>query len=124
MWTVPWIGVGSQHKLLLLTVYVLCTIYLNLTINPNDHDEPYATVVISISPIWVCSLLKYESDTHQEIMNLLGLLHIISSEWENSKQSPLSSSVTLLFPVIFKSLFVMKITIEYLCEYSSMLTSS
>ena len=57
-------------------------------------------------------------------MNLLGLLHIISSEWEDSKQSPLSSSVTLLFPVIFKSLFVMKITIEYLCEYSSMLTSS
>ena len=42
------------------------------TLDPNDSDKPYEAVIISISPILICSLLKYESVTHKDTMNLLG----------------------------------------------------
>ena len=51
----PRIGAGFQRKLILLPVYVLCPIYFDLTIDPNDTDEPYAAVIISISTILNCS---------------------------------------------------------------------
>ena len=35
-----------NRKLLLLNVYLLCQIYFNLTLNPNDLYEPYAEVII------------------------------------------------------------------------------
>ena len=43
--------VGFERKLLLLYVYVLCPIYVYLTLDPNDPDEPYTEVMISISPV-------------------------------------------------------------------------
>ena len=68
----PQIGAGFQRKLLLLPVYVLCPIYFDLTIYPNDTDEPYAAVIISISTILNCSWFKYEHFPHQDTMTLLG----------------------------------------------------
>ena len=44
---------------------------LNLTIYPNDPDEPYTQVIISVSLILICSLLKYEPVLHHETMNIL-----------------------------------------------------
>ena len=70
-WTSTWIGAGFEQRLLLLHVYVLCPIYVELTIYPNDTDEPYEEVIITILPIWICSLLKYESVTHHYTMNIL-----------------------------------------------------
>ena len=64
MWTGPLISVGFERKLLIMPVYVLCPIDLDLTIDPNDNDEPYAAVIISVSPILICSLLKYELFPH------------------------------------------------------------
>ena len=66
-----------ERKIILLPVYVLCTIYLDLTLDSNDPDEPYAEVVISISPILICSFLKYESVTYHETINLLESLYIL-----------------------------------------------
>ena len=40
MWTGPLIDVGIEHKLLLMPVYMLCPIYLDLTLDPNYPDEP------------------------------------------------------------------------------------
>ena len=45
------IGVGFEQKSLILYVYVLFSIYLYLTHDPNDPDEPYTGVIILISPI-------------------------------------------------------------------------
>ena len=72
-------GVGFKRKLFILTVYVLCTIYLNLNIYPNNTDEPYVAVIISISPILISSLFKYESVPYNETMNILEYLYIILS---------------------------------------------
>ena len=36
----------TQRKLLLLPIYVLGPIYLDLNLDPNDPDEPYAEVII------------------------------------------------------------------------------
>ena len=60
LWTVPWIGVGFEQKLLLHTVYVLWPINLDLTLDPNYNDKPYAEIIILISRIWISSILKYE----------------------------------------------------------------
>ena len=46
MWNGPWIGAGFEKQISLLLVYVLCTIDLDLTIDPNDTDEPYVAVII------------------------------------------------------------------------------
>ena len=59
LWSGQWIGVGFEQKLLLMPVYVSCPVYLYLTFDPNDPDEPYAEVIISILPILICSLFKY-----------------------------------------------------------------
>ena len=80
MLTGPLIDVGFEHKLRLLTVYVLCPIYLDLTIDTNYPDEPYAEVIISISPILICLLFNYESVLYHETMNLLESLYIMFSE--------------------------------------------
>ena len=40
-----------EQKLLPLPVYLLCPIYFDLTLDPNDPDEKYSAVIISISPI-------------------------------------------------------------------------
>ena len=71
MRTGPYIGVGFEHKKLLLPVYALCPIYLDLTLNPNNPNKPYAVVIISFLPILIGSLFKYEYVPHQETMNLL-----------------------------------------------------
>ena len=89
---------------------------------PNDPGEPYAAVIIPISSIWICSILKYESVPHQDIMNLLGSFFYFS-ESDNSNQLASSSSVKWLFSFIFKYLFVMKNKICSSCEDSSILTS-
>ena len=51
---------------------MLCKIYLELTIDPNDTDKTHVALISSISPIWISSLLKYETLSHQETMNTLG----------------------------------------------------
>ena len=51
---------------------------LELTLDPNYPDEPYAAVIISISPIFICLLVKYESIPHQNTMNILESLYILS----------------------------------------------
>ena len=38
------IGVGFEQKLILLTIYVLCKIHFDVTIDPNYPDEPYASL--------------------------------------------------------------------------------
>ena len=55
---------------------MLCEIDLDLTLDPHDTDEPYASVIITMYPILICSLLKYESVPHHDTMNLLGSLYI------------------------------------------------
>ena len=42
MWTGPCIGIGFEGKLLLMPVYVSCSIYLDLALDPNDPVELYA----------------------------------------------------------------------------------
>ena len=54
----PCIGVGFEQKLLILPVYVLCTIYLDLTLDPNDPNEPNVEVIILISPQFFYSLAR------------------------------------------------------------------
>ena len=46
LWTGTYIGAGFEQKLFFLPLYVLCTIDLDLTVYPNDPDEPYATFII------------------------------------------------------------------------------
>ena len=46
MWTGPWIGVGFERKLLLLSEYFLCPIDLDLTFDSYDPDKPYAEVIV------------------------------------------------------------------------------
>ena len=72
LWTGPCIGVGFEWELILLPIYMLCPIYLKLTLDPNYPDEPYALFISSISPIWIDSLIKHEYLPHQETMNILG----------------------------------------------------
>ena len=71
MQTGTWIDVGFERKWLLLPIYVLCEIDLDLYIDTNDTDEPYLEVIIPIPSIWICSLLKYESVPHNEMINIL-----------------------------------------------------
>ena len=67
---------------------------MDLTIDPNDTDEPYAEVIISISPIWIGSLLKYELVTHHDSTNILESLYRVLLEYENSNLFLLYTSVT------------------------------
>ena len=67
------------RKLLLLNVYGLCPIDVDLTLDPNDPDEPYAAVILSISTILIVSLLKYESVPNQETNNILVSLYLYFS---------------------------------------------
>ena len=41
LWTGPCIGVGFEQKLLPLPEYVLCSIYFDLTLDPNYPDVTY-----------------------------------------------------------------------------------
>ena len=59
-----------------MTVYVLCPIDLDPTLDPNDPDEQYAEVVISIPPIWIGSLFNYELVPQYDTTNLLEKLYI------------------------------------------------
>ena len=77
LWTGPQISLDFEQKLSILPVYMLCIIYLDFALDPNDPDEPHAEFIRSISPIWIRSLLKYGYIPHQEIMNLLGSLYIL-----------------------------------------------
>ena len=36
------IGFGFERKLIFLHVYVVCPIYFDPILDPNDPDEPYA----------------------------------------------------------------------------------
>ena len=51
---------------------------LDLNLDLNDPDEPYAEVIISISPILIFSLLKYESVPHHHIWELPGNYHVFT----------------------------------------------
>ena len=61
-------------------VYVLCPIYMDLTLDTNYPDEQYAEVIISISTILICSLLKYEYVPHHDTNNILESLYILFLE--------------------------------------------
>ena len=53
LWTGPYMGVGFERKLLLLPVYVLCTIYFDLNIDLNNLDEPCAAFISATSLVWI-----------------------------------------------------------------------
>ena len=67
----PGIGVGFEHRLLLLPVYVLCPIYFEQNLDPNDPDEKYAALISTTSLVWIILLSKYEYLPHQETINLV-----------------------------------------------------
>ena len=72
LWSGTLIGIGFEHKLILIHVYVLRMIHFKLTLDPKYPDEPNAAFTISILLIWISSLLKYEYLTQQDTMNQLG----------------------------------------------------
>ena len=69
--TGPCIGVVFELELLLLPVYVLCTINFDLTIDSNYCDKPYAAFISTTSLVWIGSLFKYEYLSHQETINII-----------------------------------------------------
>ena len=44
---------------------------LDLSLDPNDTDEPYEALITTTSLILICFLLKYESLPHQDTLDIL-----------------------------------------------------
>ena len=71
LWTVTCIGVGFEHNLLLITVYMLRNIYFDRNFDPNYTDEPNAIFITSTLLIRIFKWSKYEYLPHQNTMNIL-----------------------------------------------------